>query len=473
MEQQLLSQAPPHAVGYRLVLAPRPEDELPRLSPPIGIDGTLSCWRLRPFQAPNDWRLVDGVLYRVLWVFGTGEVIPPKDERTLPSLHFHLSRCVPEEQPAEATESVVLRTPSSEKAIPPSTPTAPDTSTDTREETRGSEPELRPEVEQRLDEEDSVKDSVSEELAHPVVSVVQEDPIEEIQLAEDLRELAQTLSMACHDHWYWQQQEHARRRYSVTMAAGLVDKAFVLARNLHDGIVGRPIQFLCISARCFGLLKSWLSDLLRALCQQGRGKEALDLYDSFCETLGKGAADGIALRLEVLQQVDQPAEAMRFAQQFLDREDADVNTLMLCTQIFRRCGNLQIAERAARQQYQRALHSYDAEDLREAAESLHAILSELGKREEATRLTKLFGERGELHVRSVYETHPETERSGSPFGATSVQSASPILQTEPVPKKPIVAAPKIGRNAPCLCGSGKKHKKCCGLHPTAAGTQGE
>ena len=25
------------------------------------------------------------------------------------------------------------------------------------------------------------------------------------------------------------------------------------------------------------------------------------------------------------------------------------------------------------------------------------------------------------------------------------------------------AGPKVGRNAPCLCGSGKKYKKCCGL----------
>jgi uncharacterized protein len=24
--------------------------------------------------------------------------------------------------------------------------------------------------------------------------------------------------------------------------------------------------------------------------------------------------------------------------------------------------------------------------------------------------------------------------------------------------------PKVGRNAPCPCGSGKKYKKCCGLH---------
>lgn len=24
------------------------------------------------------------------------------------------------------------------------------------------------------------------------------------------------------------------------------------------------------------------------------------------------------------------------------------------------------------------------------------------------------------------------------------------------------SAPKVGRNDPCPCGSGKKHKKCCG-----------
>jgi len=29
------------------------------------------------------------------------------------------------------------------------------------------------------------------------------------------------------------------------------------------------------------------------------------------------------------------------------------------------------------------------------------------------------------------------------------------------PIKP-VQSPKIGRNAPCPCGSGKKYKKCCG-----------
>ncbi|MEQ1789644.1 MAG: YchJ family protein [Rickettsiales bacterium] len=34
--------------------------------------------------------------------------------------------------------------------------------------------------------------------------------------------------------------------------------------------------------------------------------------------------------------------------------------------------------------------------------------------------------------------------------------------TTPGQQKPYVASEKIGRNDPCLCGSGKKHKKCCG-----------
>lgn len=30
------------------------------------------------------------------------------------------------------------------------------------------------------------------------------------------------------------------------------------------------------------------------------------------------------------------------------------------------------------------------------------------------------------------------------------------------PQTQIREAPKVGRNDPCICGSGKKHKKCCG-----------
>jgi preprotein translocase subunit SecA len=49
----------------------------------------------------------------------------------------------------------------------------------------------------------------------------------------------------------------------------------------------------------------------------------------------------------------------------------------------------------------------------------------------------------------------ENEKQGygsSPSGFSSSQSPS-----QPVSKKP-----KVGRNDPCPCGSGKKYKKCCG-----------
>jgi SWIM/SEC-C metal-binding protein len=38
-----------------------------------------------------------------------------------------------------------------------------------------------------------------------------------------------------------------------------------------------------------------------------------------------------------------------------------------------------------------------------------------------------------------------------------------------IKRKPIVVGPKIGRNEPCPCGSGKKFKKCCeGSQPSTA-----
>ena len=30
------------------------------------------------------------------------------------------------------------------------------------------------------------------------------------------------------------------------------------------------------------------------------------------------------------------------------------------------------------------------------------------------------------------------------------------------PQQPVTVEKKVGRNEPCPCGSGKKHKKCCG-----------
>jgi hypothetical protein len=61
----------------------------------------------------------------------------------------------------------------------------------------------------------------------------------------------------------------------------------------------------------------------------------------------------------------------------------------------------------------------------------------------------------------------ETEDSDLPdpddYRNWTAASDDPLYEPEPyTPPQPYIAPPKIGRNDPCPCGSGKKHKKCCG-----------
>ena len=56
------------------------------------------------------------------------------------------------------------------------------------------------------------------------------------------------------------------------------------------------------------------------------------------------------------------------------------------------------------------------------------------------------------------DTRPLTMSSWRPLGG----DASRMRRSPPSRRSPIRAPPKVGRNEPCPCGSGKKFKKCCG-----------
>jgi preprotein translocase subunit SecA len=51
---------------------------------------------------------------------------------------------------------------------------------------------------------------------------------------------------------------------------------------------------------------------------------------------------------------------------------------------------------------------------------------------------------------------PERKEVATPVAATHGSDATAST------KKPAKAGEKVGRNAPCPCGSGKKYKECCG-----------
>jgi hypothetical protein len=56
--------------------------------------------------------------------------------------------------------------------------------------------------------------------------------------------------------------------------------------------------------------------------------------------------------------------------------------------------------------------------------------------------------------------HPE---DSWPKKLPEAQTPSPLQPANYVTPQPMVRQPKIGRNDPCPCGSGKKYKKCCGV----------
>ena len=58
--------------------------------------------------------------------------------------------------------------------------------------------------------------------------------------------------------------------------------------------------------------------------------------------------------------------------------------------------------------------------------------------------------------------HPEAAKFVKPIEGPG-EISDPDESSVPVHNKPIVSShPKVGRNEPCPCGSGKKYKKCCG-----------
>ena len=56
----------------------------------------------------------------------------------------------------------------------------------------------------------------------------------------------------------------------------------------------------------------------------------------------------------------------------------------------------------------------------------------------------------------------EIDTAGQDYGANERDQFDPNSGGPAVKQQPVTVAPKIGRNDPCPCGSGKKYKQCHG-----------
>ena len=129
----------------------------------------------------------------------------------------------------------------------------------------------------------------------------------------------------------------------------------------------------------------------------------------------------------ILAEAGFDAEAREQAQKNLEYSDGDVWTRIKAGDTFNSLKDFPAAEA----HYRKALETASDNDEREGVlERLAPLMRQLGRKEEAEKLIIDSSRRAYASKPPVF---PETER-----------------------------APKIGRNEPCPCGSGKKYKKCCG-----------
>jgi preprotein translocase subunit SecA len=61
-------------------------------------------------------------------------------------------------------------------------------------------------------------------------------------------------------------------------------------------------------------------------------------------------------------------------------------------------------------------------------------------------------------------THQEARAFSGPQDGEEKQASDVVSEANEAIAKatPVRTGPKVGRNDPCPCGSGKKHKQCCG-----------
>ena len=78
-------------------------------------------------------------------------------------------------------------------------------------------------------------------------------------------------------------------------------------------------------------------------------------------------------------------------------------------------------------------------------------------------LSRLQMENNRSFLSDFGEQVPKSNESPSPMPYEAMKPATPLQELQEK-AEPVTVPEKTGRNDPCPCGSGKKYKKCCGIH---------
>ena len=203
----------------------------------------------------------------------------------------------------------------------------------------------------------------------------------------------------------------------------------------------------------------WLGEIPFALARFGMVDEAAELCARMAAV--REAENFLGDRAVILAEAGRRDDALRQAEKNLVRFPEDAWVRIKAGDVYRELGDAAAAEAAYRQALEMTPADQPSFDRDGAVERLICILDETGRSDEANALIE-----SEKARAASTETFGEALEDQDPEDAKWLDAApSPDYVPSPSAVSPgtmVRREPKVGRNDPCPCGSGKKFKRCCG-----------
>ncbi len=175
MRTQITAQAPPDAVGYRLVLPHREPGVPPSFSPRRRNGTSCAFYALAPFEYPDDLRLCDGRWYRLVWIDSQGQQVRALAGCPVPGLRYvvgpvdAVATAAPTSTVQRCDHETVAATDTADKLIAETAPdTAQESAIETSQEIAPIEIPIRVTDSLSATKDDAVTDEPAETSTSPV-----------------------------------------------------------------------------------------------------------------------------------------------------------------------------------------------------------------------------------------------------------------------------------------------------------------
>jgi len=202
-------------------------------------------------------------------------------------------------------------------------------------------------------------------------------------------------------------------------------------------------------------LGEWLGTLPYSLAEFGMRDEALE--SGARRATVRDASSFLGDRAVIFAEAGRRDEALKQAEENLARFPDDVWVRVKAGDVHKHCGDPAMAERMYREAIALTGEADNLIDRADAVLHLVDLLRETGRDAEADALVEAEGDA----IDEWAAAQDENECEDNDEEDLPITAPPPMSRAVP-PGTVVRSTPKVGRNDPCPCGSGKKYKRCCG-----------